>query len=121
MPRTSTIAHEIPGKRIRRCFRTLTSSTELLNAVGADEARGQFVKGLEVLAEALVTQLKPAKVPQPAERPLDDVAGLPQPAAVRLPGLAVGGQQGANPPPHHRRDDRFDPVGTVALEHVGSA
>ena len=38
----------------------------------------------------------------------DDVAGPAQPAAMLL-GLAGRGQPGANPPRHHRGDDRLDP------------
>src|SRR5512135_2743999 len=106
---------------VRRGFKTLIRETKLLNTVGADETRGQFVKGLEVLAEPLITQLQSAEVPHPAERPLDDVAGLAQPAAVLLPRLAVRRQQRVDPPLHHGRNDRLDPVRAVTLEHLGPA
>src|SRR5512135_1901680 len=110
-----------PTSRLRRGFKTLIRETKLLNTVGADETRGQFVKGLEVLAEPLITQLQSAEVPHPAERPLDDVAGLAQPAAVLLPRLAVRRQQRVDPPLHHGRNDRLDPVRAVTLEHLGPA
>src|SRR4051812_35369541 len=74
------------------------------------------MKGLEVLAEPLITQLQSAEVADPTERPLDDIAGLAQPAAVLLPRLAIRRQQRLDPPLHHFRDDRLDPVGTVTLE-----
>src|SRR5512135_174187 len=107
--------------RCRRGFKTLIRETKLLNTVGADETRGQFMKGLKVLAEPLITQLQSAEVPHPAERPLDDVAGLAQPAAVLLPRLAVRRQQRVDPPLHHGRNDRLDPVRAVTLEHLGPA
>ena len=51
-----------------------------------------------MLAKALITQLQPAEVTHPTERPLHDGAGLAQPAAVLLPRLALRRQQRLDPP-----------------------
>ena len=88
---------------LRRCFKTLGVEIQLLDSVRADQTRGQLVEGLEVFTEPLIAELQPAEVAHPTERPLDDVAGLAQPAAVLLPRLAVRRQQrrepAAAPPP----------------------
>src|SRR3954447_12826110 len=95
---------------LRRCFKTLTcylDEIEFLDSIRTDQTRGQLVEGLEVFTEALIADLQPTEVAHPTERPLDDVAGLAQPAAVLRARLAVRRQERANAPSHHRRDDRL--------------
>ena len=93
----------------------------MLDPIRTEQRCGQLLDGLELVTEALVAELPPAEVAHPTERPLDDVAGLTQAAAVLLPRRAVGSQQGANPPWDDRRDDRPDPLRPRALERLGAA
>ena len=83
-------------------------------------ARGQFVEGLEVFPEPLIAQLPPAEVAPPTERPPRRSGSRPARCHATWH-LAVRRQPGADPPRHHRGDDRLDPVRPVALERLRSA
>src|ERR1051326_2444178 len=73
------------------------------------------MKAAESLVASLVADLQAAEVAQPSHGPLDHVARLTEPAAVRTP---THRQQAANHPPHQQLDDVREAVGPVALQDL---
>jgi hypothetical protein len=85
--------------------------------MGAEDSRGQLVKGLEVGSASFIAQFQSAEVAKPTECPLNDVAGLSQAPAVET-SFAKRSQERFDPEPFDDFRESSRAVARVALQRL---